>query len=263
MRSIKIIAIMYASFTIIAFVSTAAAATCPSSRRSAITMAFVTSNSHVGIQPHQQLLHNQHQKLLQGKWKKYQFVTVTAIAANRIEFLPSASPVDNSYDYDDNDDVSVLDDEKDEVVSVDVTLMGSDYSRRRLFSILGAASMLAFSENVAADVTEYPWQKSIHPTSTIETSTSITALASSTTTDAVTLTATSPPPAIDTRAIFDKAAKKALGGGKAGAAAAVVQVLSLMWLRTSMNYQYRFGEAFLFLHRNMLLLFLPEDANIM
>jgi hypothetical protein len=249
---------MYASFTIIAFVSTAAAATCPSSRRSAITMAFVTSNSHGGIQPHQQLLHNQHQKLLQGKWKKYQFVTVTAIAANRIEFLSSASPADNSYDYDDNDDGSVFDDEKDEVVSV-------DYSRRRLFSILGAASMLAFSENAVADdvTTDYSWQKSIHPTSTIETSTSITALASSTKTDAVTVIATPPPPAIDTRAIFDKAAKKALGGGKAGAAAAVVQVLSLMWLRTSMNYQYRFGEAFLFLHRNMLLLFLPEDANIM
>ena len=251
---------MYASFTIIAFVSTAAAATCPSSRRSAITMAFVTSNSHGGIQPHQQLLHNQHQKLLQGKWKKYQFVTVTAIAANRIEFLSSASPADNSYDYDDNDDGSVFDDEKDEVVSV-------DYSRRRLFSILGAASMLAFSEHaVADDVTiDHPWQKSIHPTSTIETSTSITALASSTDTDAVTVTATAtpPPPAIDTRAIIDKAAKKALGGGKAGAAAAVVQVLSLMWLRTSMNYQYRFGEAFLFLHRNMELLFLPEDANVM
>ena len=258
MRSIKIIAIMYASFTIIAFVSTAAAATCPSSRRSAITMAFVTSNSHGGIQPHQQLLHNQHQKLLQGKWKKYQFVTVTAIAANRIEFLSSASPADNSYDYDDNDDGSVFDDEKDEVVSV-------DYSRRRLFSILGAASMLAFSENAVADdvTTDYSWQKSIHPTSTIETSTSITALASSTKTDAVTVIATPPPPAIDTRAIFDKAAKKALGGGKAGAAAAVVQVLSLMWLRTSMNYQYRFGEAFMFLHRNMLLLFLPEDAIIM
>jgi hypothetical protein len=30
-------------------------------------------------------------------------------------------------------------------------------------------------------------------------------------------------------------------GGKAGAAAAVVQVCSLMWLRTSMNYQYRYG----------------------
>ncbi|CAJ1952999.1 unnamed protein product [Cylindrotheca closterium] len=46
---------------------------------------------------------------------------------------------------------------------------------------------------------------------------------------------------IDWSAIFQKASKKALGGGKAGASAAVVQVFSLMWLRTSMNYQYRYG----------------------
>lgn len=46
---------------------------------------------------------------------------------------------------------------------------------------------------------------------------------------------------IDWNAIFQKASKKALGGGKAGASAAVVQVLSLMWLRTSMNRQYRYG----------------------
>jgi len=32
-----------------------------------------------------------------------------------------------------------------------------------------------------------------------------------------------------------------LKGGKAGASAAVVQVLALMWLRTIMNYQYRYG----------------------
>ena len=50
-------------------------------------------------------------------------------------------------------------------------------------------------------------------------------------------------PPIDTKTIFDKAAKKALGGGKAGAAAAVVQVCSLMWLRTAMNYQYRYGGS--------------------
>lgn len=46
---------------------------------------------------------------------------------------------------------------------------------------------------------------------------------------------------IDWNRILDKASKKALGGGRAGAAAAVVQVFSLMWLRTSMNYQYRYG----------------------
>jgi len=41
--------------------------------------------------------------------------------------------------------------------------------------------------------------------------------------------------------IFQKASKKAVSGGKAGASAAVVQVCSLMWLRTAMNYQYRYG----------------------
>lgn len=46
---------------------------------------------------------------------------------------------------------------------------------------------------------------------------------------------------IDWNSVYQKASKKALGGGKAGASAAVVQVLSLMWLRTSMNRQYRYG----------------------
>ncbi|CBJ32448.1 conserved unknown protein [Ectocarpus siliculosus] len=36
---------------------------------------------------------------------------------------------------------------------------------------------------------------------------------------------------------------RALGGGASGAAAAVVQVLSLMWLRTTMNYQYKNGGS--------------------
>ena len=34
---------------------------------------------------------------------------------------------------------------------------------------------------------------------------------------------------------------KALGGGLSGASAGVVQVLSLMWLRTAMNYEYSNG----------------------
>jgi len=46
---------------------------------------------------------------------------------------------------------------------------------------------------------------------------------------------------VEWKPIFDKAAKRALGGGRAGASAAVVQVFSLMWLRTAMNYQYRYG----------------------
>lgn len=44
-------------------------------------------------------------------------------------------------------------------------------------------------------------------------------------------------PPVDVGAVFAKAGKASLGGGTSGAAAAVVQVLSLMWLRTTMNFQ--------------------------
>lgn len=48
--------------------------------------------------------------------------------------------------------------------------------------------------------------------------------------------------------------KRALGGGAAGAAAMVMQVTSLMWMRTTMNYQYKNGgtttEAFRTLYRD-------------
>merc|ERR1719424_27067 len=44
-------------------------------------------------------------------------------------------------------------------------------------------------------------------------------------------------------AVFDKAVKRALGGGVSGALAGVFQVLLLMWLRTTMNYQYRNGGS--------------------
>ena len=63
----------------------------------------------------------------------------------------------------------------------------------------------------------------------------------STTTTLLSDAAAVAPPVIDWQSVFQKASKKALGGGKAGASAAVVQVCSLMWLRTSMNYQYRYG----------------------
>ena len=46
---------------------------------------------------------------------------------------------------------------------------------------------------------------------------------------------------LTTQQIFEKAAKKALGGGVSGALAGVAQVLLLMWLRTTINYQYRNG----------------------
>jgi hypothetical protein len=41
--------------------------------------------------------------------------------------------------------------------------------------------------------------------------------------------------------ILSKSFDKAINGGLAGASAMVVQVSTLMWLRTTMNYQYRHG----------------------
>ena len=43
--------------------------------------------------------------------------------------------------------------------------------------------------------------------------------------------------------ILKKAGKKGLGGGVTGAMAGVVQVLSLMWLRTIINHQCRYGTT--------------------
>ncbi len=44
--------------------------------------------------------------------------------------------------------------------------------------------------------------------------------------------------------ILKRAGKSGIGGGLSGAIAGVVQVLSLMWLRTVMNYQCRYGSSF-------------------
>jgi hypothetical protein len=41
--------------------------------------------------------------------------------------------------------------------------------------------------------------------------------------------------------IMTKASKKALSGGLAGMGAQAINVLTLMWMRTIMNYQYRYG----------------------
>eukprot|EP00579_Thalassiosira_antarctica_P001725 CAMPEP_0201870210 /NCGR_PEP_ID=MMETSP0902-20130614/3399_1 /ASSEMBLY_ACC=CAM_ASM_000551 /TAXON_ID=420261 /ORGANISM="Thalassiosira antarctica, Strain CCMP982" /LENGTH=416 /DNA_ID=CAMNT_0048395793 /DNA_START=47 /DNA_END=1300 /DNA_ORIENTATION=- len=111
-----------------------------------------------------------------------------------------------------------------------------DVGRRQFFvSMVGAASLLALSEDATAFVGTNPLHAQEESMKSGEESLSSTILVS---TDDTAATAH---PNIDTRDIIGKAAKKALGGGKAGAAAAVLQVLSLMWLRTSMNYQYRFG----------------------
>jgi hypothetical protein len=43
--------------------------------------------------------------------------------------------------------------------------------------------------------------------------------------------------------VLSKAARRAFGGGLSGALAGIVQVVTLMWLRTTMNYQYRHGTS--------------------
>jgi hypothetical protein len=48
-------------------------------------------------------------------------------------------------------------------------------------------------------------------------------------------------PVPSTSEIMSKASKKALSGGLAGMGAQAINVLALMWMRTIMNYQYRYG----------------------
>jgi len=43
--------------------------------------------------------------------------------------------------------------------------------------------------------------------------------------------------------VMKKALKRGLGGGLAGGIAMGLNVLSLMWLRTTINYQYRNGTG--------------------
>lgn len=50
-------------------------------------------------------------------------------------------------------------------------------------------------------------------------------------------------PPLDTWGILTKAAKRAGEGGLAGAAAMFINVGSLMWMRTTINYQYRYGTT--------------------
>ena len=52
-----------------------------------------------------------------------------------------------------------------------------------------------------------------------------------------------PKPKLDTWGILQNAAKRAGQGGLAGAAAMTINVCSLMWMRTTINYQYRYGTS--------------------
>jgi len=88
------------------------------------------------------------------------------------------------------------------------------------------AASAAIDDQTSFLTTSEPYQRQIDVSSSILTSQSSVATIA---------------PKIQIKPILEKAAKRALGGGKAGASAAVVQVFSLMWLRTAMNYQYRYG----------------------
>jgi hypothetical protein len=44
--------------------------------------------------------------------------------------------------------------------------------------------------------------------------------------------------------ILIRAGKRGLGGGIPGALAGIIQVVTLMWLRTIINYQCRYGTTF-------------------
>ena len=112
-------------------------------------------------------------------------------------------------------------------------LVGSELERneasRRLFlttSLVGAMGFWAGMEEADARVIESSKDTALTSSSIVES-------------EAATAAVEQAAAAIDWKAILQKASKKALGGGKAGASAAVVQVGSLMWLRTSMNYQVR------------------------
>ena len=132
-----------------------------------------------------------------------------------------------------------------------------DVNRRQFFiSMVGAASLAVLSQDATAVESKPQTEEELRDilsTSTLTSNSDVAAtrpkeelrniLSTSSSTfisssSNVVAAAATP---IDTKEIFSKAAKRALGGGKAGAAAAVVQVCSLMWLRTSMNYQYRYG----------------------
>ena len=116
--------------------------------------------------------------------------------------------------------VAIVDSEKVAEYTIE-KIQGVDDSRRSMLGILAAGTFLLVvdspDEAIAGDVSVGV------PSSTDVLDSELLALA------------------VDWRAILTKASKKALGGGKAGAAAAVVQVCSLMWMRTAMNYQYRYG----------------------
>ncbi|KAL3793533.1 hypothetical protein HJC23_007273 [Cyclotella cryptica] len=153
-----------------------------------------------------------------------------APSADRLEFAKLPAPhLSNVRDADENQDNHHTISANDEC---------QEPGRRQFFAAMVAATSMVVLSEIASASTE----ASILSSRERSPSTSLTvANAAALENGSIGRKETAAKPPVDTRAIFDKAAKKALGGGKAGAAAAVVQVCSLMWLRTSMNYQYRYG----------------------
>jgi hypothetical protein len=130
---------------------------------------------------------------------------------------------------------SLSDDDDESASPSSLSLEEPSISDRRTFFVSATAavgSALVASTVLLADV------ERAEAVSSQELPSSSNAVASAASASPATTSATSK---VDIQAILQKSAKRALGGGKAGASAAVVQVLSLMWLRTAMNYQYRYG----------------------
>jgi len=157
---------------------------------------------------------------------------------HRICALPNMGNVEcNSRNDSLNSDVVVGEENgKDSIFDNDI----DNLETRRMFVGLcvttGVASILSANPTSVSAKEEDNEDFIIHDLKAkIENGPSLSELSSSTTVAAAGATA------VDWNAIFSKASKRALGGGKAGASAAAIQVLSLMWLRTSMNRQYRYG----------------------
>jgi hypothetical protein len=125
-------------------------------------------------------------------------------------------------------------------ISSSCSISRRGFMGRTTLLLVGGVTILGDRPANAADddsTREENFLDSLDDRLTLSTTTTTTIVA---TTASSSSTTTAAPP-IDWSNISQKAWKKAIGGGQAGAAAAVVQVGALMWLRTSMNYQYRYG----------------------
>ena len=126
-------------------------------------------------------------------------------------------------------------------ISSSCSISRRGFMGRTTLLLVGGVTILGDRPANAADddsTREENFLDSLDDRLTLSTTTTTTIVA---TTASSSSTTTAAPPPIDWSTIRQKAFKKAIGGGQAGAAAAVVQVGALMWLRTSMNYQYRYG----------------------